>query len=68
MLHPVLGTVTVIQSRVRLAAQIAFAEKPAITAPTITNVVQAKSAVMATVWIRALTRTRFGAEVPLPAL
>ena len=60
VLHHVLRTVTVIHTWMRLAAQIAFAEKPAFTAPTITNVVQTKCAVMATANIRALT---FGPEV-----
>ena len=48
MLHPALLTAIVAEYS-SLAVQILSAEKPVITVPTITNVAQAKNAVMATV-------------------
>ena len=55
---------TVANCSTRLVVQMVSAEKPVITVPTITNVAQAKSVVMATVCQCAL----FGPAVLLPGL
>lgn len=71
-LHTVLATVTVTHGRASPVVQIVSADKPVIAVPTITNVVQARSVVMATVCQCALLLFQaillFGPEVLLPAL